>query len=137
MIKLAAILVAISSWVVVAANAHPNTVLICNHLTTGTALSASVLPNGLYSERYDTNGDGVLDLETLSAVTSVEIRGFKDVAVQHRPFPIFYIEDTDYDGTPDRIMVDKGVGGRCEDIVLYEDLHKLQGRSDVQKEGAL
>ena len=71
--------------------------------------------NGLYVEHYDTNGDGKTDIETLSQTDRS--------SEHHRENPVFWIVDTDLDGSPDAIYIDKKGLGVCTDIVLYEDLN--------------
>ena len=71
--------------------------------------------NGLYAEYYDTNGDGKYDVITLSSTNLTN--------TTHRVNPVFWIVDTDFDGTPDAVYIDKKGLGKCPDIVLYQDLN--------------
>ena len=73
--------------------------------------------NNLYVEHYDTNNDGKIDIETLSPVRGDALH------IEHLPNPTFWIVDKDLDGLPDVIYIDKGGLGKCDDIVLYEDLN--------------
>lgn len=101
------------------AMAHPTDLLLCGHLLRAQEISASLRSNGMYSERYDTNGDGVVDLETLSTV----LQTHKDGSVEHSRHPTFYVLDLDYNLSPDIVLADKGDGGKCDDIVTYQDLN--------------
>lgn len=80
---------------------------------------AIVVGTGLYAEHYDTNDDGEFDVVTLSH-TELGVNN-------HRSNPVFWIVDLDFDGTPDAIYIDKQGLGKCEDIVLYEDLNLAAG----------
>jgi len=73
---------------------------------------------GLYVEHYDTNGDGKFDVLVLSHMLT---------ATAHAKNPVFWIVDTDYDGEPDAVYIDKKGLGVCTDIVLYQDLHAIHG----------
>lgn len=86
-------------------------------------ISEEPLENGLYAERYDTNGDGKVDIIALSTIIATRKDGEDVVILTHAEHPTFYMVDLDYDDTPDVLYVDKGPGGRCEDIVLYRDFN--------------
>lgn len=81
---------------------------------------------GLYAEHYDTNGDGKFDIVALSQ-TDLADKG-------HRRNPVFWIVDLDLDGAPDAIYIDKVGKGRCEDIVLYEDLNAPTSNFDLPQD---
>ena len=78
-------------------------------------LDAIIEGTGLYAEHYDTNGDGKWDVIALSH-TDLGTKG-------HRTNPVFWLVDSDYDGIPDALYIDKQGLGNCKDIVLYEDLN--------------
>lgn len=75
---------------------------------------------GLLAETYDTNGDGKPDLMTMSHVQ--DTLDSNQATVKHSSKPVFYLVDHNLDGLPDAIYIDKVGQGRCQDIVLYEDL---------------
>lgn len=104
------------------AMAHPTDLLLCGHLLRAQEISASLRSNGMYSERYDTNGDGVVDLEILSVILATH----KDGSVEHSRHPTFYIRDVDYDHAADVVFIDKAGNGNCNDIVEYADLNAPQ-----------
>lgn len=93
-------------------------------------ISEEALANGLYAERYDTNNDGKFDIVTLSTILSAHREGDEAVVLTHAEHPTFYMVDLDYDDFPDVLYVDKGKGGRCEDIVLYRDFNRPQTPND-------
>jgi hypothetical protein len=64
-----------------------------------------VLENGLLGKSYDNNGDGKLDVLTLSH--------------SEESMPLFYIVDENKDGEPDKVFIDRF--GDCA-LVLYQDL---------------
>lgn len=74
--------------------------------------NGQLLSNGMYAEAYDSDGDGVVDIVTLSHM----------VGDKHDTHPVFYMVDLDKDGQPDQVFIDKVGKGKCSDIVLYEDL---------------
>jgi hypothetical protein len=118
--------------------AHPHDLLVCGRAVNATPISEDVLPNGLYAERYDTNGDGKADMVALSAVTGTVIhksKGGDTVEVQHAEHPTFYLVDRDFDTHPDVVLIDKGEGGKCADIVLYHDLNRPQTPNDEEVKG--
>lgn len=80
--------------------------------------------NGTISEAYDRNGDGKIDIEAISHILSVRKNTDSTLTFEHAPHPFMYAVDTDYDGEPDLVYVDKSGTGKCEDIVLYEDLNE-------------
>lgn len=107
--------------------AHPTTLMVCgDNIVTAREISASVRSNGLYSERYDTNADGVVDLETLSTVILTN----PDGTVEHAHHPTFYIRDLDYNHTPDVVLIDKTGEGICDEIAIYEDLREPRSSRD-------
>jgi hypothetical protein len=114
--------------------AHPENTLYCKLAKQAVMVSEEVLPNGLYVERYDTNKDGKPDIVTLSTVTSTKIHAEKNggdtVEVVHAEHPTFYLVDKDFDDVPDVVLIDKGAGGKCADIVLYHDLRRPQTPND-------
>lgn len=73
--------------------------------------------NGLIAEDYDTNGDGKPDVTAYSHPDGTK----------HKPHPVFWAVDLNYDGLYDFIYIDKKGLGKCTDIVLYEDLNKPTG----------
>lgn len=93
-------------------------------------ISEEPMENGLYAERYDTNGDGTFDIIALSTINAVHREGEEVVVLSHAEHPTFYMVDLDYDDSPDVLYVDKGKGGRCEDIVLYRDFRIPQTPND-------
>lgn len=86
-----------------------------------------VLPNGLLAEAYDRNGDGVHDIVALSVIKGTEVVD-GETRVLHDEHPMFYLVDLDMQRdaegklAPERVYIDKVGAGKCEDIVLYEDL---------------
>ena len=73
---------------------------------------------GLLAEFYDTNWDGRADIVTLSHTDL-------NLGIHwHHANPVFWVVDRNYDGKPDQVYVDRRGQGRCEDIVLYEDMLK-------------
>jgi hypothetical protein len=64
--------------------------------------------NGLLAESYDTDGDGKVNVTTLSHMP-------------HDAHPLFYLVDLDQDDTADQTWIDPIGEGKCSDIVLYED----------------
>lgn len=75
-----------------------------------------ILPNGLWIERYDTDGDGKADLITLSHVKGQALDKKGNLTVTHDPHPVFFLLKKKA-----AIYIDKNGLGKCEDIVLYED----------------
>jgi hypothetical protein len=83
-----------------------------------------VLPNGLFEEQYDTNGDSAADLTILSTISSTKIdKNAGTIEVEHTRIPVFWLLDTNYDGAPDVVYHDKAGEGKCSDIVVYKDLN--------------
>ena len=74
--------------------------------------------NGTFSEFYDTNGDGLRDIEAISYTHGLDADG----ALLHDTFPFIYIVDIDFDGRPDKSYVDVSGKGNCNDIRFYQDL---------------
>lgn len=123
--------------------AHPEVILKCDRNLKVDRVQLVqdpvVLDNGMISERYDRNGDGNVDIETLSIAVSDDAEynptdgAYKFV---HRRFPLFYVVDLDYDGQPDAVYIDQtaeGVNdpkGHCDNVVLYEDLSKMRTTED-------
>lgn len=56
--------------------------------------------NGTVAEGFDTNNDGKVDVVAFSASTGAADPEGRDVS--HKPVPIYYEVDTNYDGSPDR-----------------------------------
>ena len=75
--------------------------------------------NNTVSEYYDTNRDGLVDIETLSYITDYDSQG----ELVHDRFPFMWIVDIDFDAVPDKSYVDVGGHGRCDEIHFYQDLH--------------
>lgn len=108
------------------AMAHPHAILKCGKnikYAYAALINEGVDENGLYRERYDTNRDGKSDVAALSHVRYASKDG-DVVQYVHATDPIFYLVDLDFDGSVDRVYIDKGPGGNCDDIVLYEDWTK-------------
>lgn len=83
----------------------------------------TVLPNGMLVEHYDTNGDGKPDVDVLSSIDSTVLdRTKEELKVIHNEHPVFWIVDSDFDGQWDVAYIDRVGAGKCEDIVMYEDL---------------
>jgi hypothetical protein len=99
---------------------HDTQILKCGDVRQAKKLNEYVLPNGLLAEHYDTDGDDKKDVVALSSMTSMpSVNG----VVEHAAMPTFYIIDTDHDGQPDLVYVDKNGDGNCTSLYLYEDLN--------------
>jgi hypothetical protein len=72
--------------------------------------------NGLFAESYDTDGDGKVNVTTLSHPN----RG-KWGNDSHDAHPLFYLVDLDQDDYADQTWIDPIGEGKCSDIILYED----------------
>lgn len=95
--------------------------------------------NGTVSEGYDTNGDGLMDIEAVSHILQTKIdRERGEVHIDHHKYPFMYIIDIDQDHEPDRSYVDRGASGSCSDLHLYqEDLHGDQREPHPSGDGRL
>ncbi len=78
---------------------------------------------GLLFELYDRDGDGTADLGVMSHVRDVKATK-KGVMLKHDTTPLFYFVGEG----PDLVFIDKFGNGKCEDIVLYEDLRMPHDR---------
>lgn len=96
--------------------AHVELLKACGDLKSDKKLGEEILKNGLIAEAYDLSGDGKVDLVTYS----VPKHG------QHDSFPLFYEFDSDGDGNPDVLYIDKLGTGSCEGFDLYDDYNKSQ-----------
>lgn len=115
--------------------AHNDVILKCSNQKVATRLSDGVLPNGLFIERYDTNGDGRPDVLTLSHTTATKQLGGGKVEVEHTALPVFYVVDLDLDGEPDKIFVDTVGDGGCGAIAEYQDLTGPQTDDAIKRGG--
>lgn len=100
--------------------AHPHTVLLCGPQFQSTSARAVltrafITRTGLYAEEYDTDEDGVVDVQVLSVLDPQSPSG-------HSAFPLFYVIDQDHDHVPDVIYIDRAGLGLCADIVRYHEL---------------
>ena len=59
--------------------------------------------------QYDRNGDGRLD--------------YQERMPLRKPFPDKFWIDTDFNGEPDRVVIDVAGDGRCEDMRLLDPTH--------------
>lgn len=104
--------------------AHDAEILQCGnnlHVDHAKKIEEWVLQNGLLAEAYDRNDDGKADIVTLSVVTGHKEDG-ENVVIEHRPHPLFYEVDVDYDTVLDAVYIDRVGNGVCNDIVLYQDM---------------
>lgn len=116
--------------------AHDSEILQCSGnlpIKSVTFLYEEVNQNGTLSEYYDRNNDGKRDIEAVSHMDSVTLDS-GEVKVTHRPHPFLYIVDLDFDEDPDVVLVDKSGIGKCEDIVLYLDLHKPTAENNDERQ---
>jgi hypothetical protein len=94
-------------------------------------LSQAVHPSGLWTERYDTDGDKRADVIALSPITGYVYNWNKedkpDLGVDHAEHPVMYQIDLNNNGRADVTYVDKGGEGKCEDIQVYEVLEGAKG----------
>lgn len=88
-------------------------------------IGESILPNGLLMEQYDTNGNGKIDVVTLSTLQSTRLESGA-MKYEHSVHPVFYLFDNDEDQNTDSIYVDKKGDGNCSEIVLYHDFYAPQ-----------
>ena len=78
--------------------------------------------NRTISEWYDTNADGLADIEALSYITQITcLTPFEPCEYEHKDAPFRYHVDVDYDGFYDFAYIDKTGTGKCEDIVFEQD----------------
>lgn len=70
-------------------------------------MRSEFLQNGLEAHLYDTNGDGVFDVQILIPQGDTN------------RYPVLYMFDRDYDGDPDIQYVDKNRDGSCEGVEVY------------------
>ena len=120
------------------ATAHNAAILDCreNIVYTAADFLFGESDGTFWTEGYDTDGDGVMDVMAMSHMTGAAIVN-GEVVITHDPNPLFWMVDyelvetkggdTTYyyevrDGEPDTVYIDKKGLGVCTDIVLYEDL---------------
>lgn len=72
-----------------------------------TYMRSEFLQNGLIAHLYDTNRDGVFDVQILIPQGDLN------------RYPVLYMFDRDYDGDPDIEYVDKNRDGTCDRIEPY------------------
>lgn len=123
-------LLALAVWFLILCSfvfGHETQILNCGGFKKADKVGESVIENGMLAEAYDTDGDGKIDLETLSVVMGTDDKG-----LTHKSFPVFYWIDRNGDGKVDYVYIDKYGDGFCESIVLYSDLSKEQ-RPDTGK----
>lgn len=70
-------------------------------------MRSELLQNGLEAHLYDTNRDGVFDVQILIPQGDTN------------RYPVLYMFDRDYDGDPDIQYVDKNRDGSCEGVEVY------------------
>lgn len=124
------------------AEAHDTVIVACSNNKQVKLVNEIVLPNDLYAEFYDTNGDGKPDIQTLSAIHDKKLVNGA-VVIEHAKFPTFYV--VDLDGETDEkgnqhaelIYIDKGNAGLgvCSDVVLYMDLREPQTPNAAEPKG--
>jgi len=68
----------------------------------------------MWKEGYDTNGDGMTDVSTMSFFENGT----------HRANPVYWIVDRDHDGESDEVYIDLMGFGRCKDIKLLYNLRE-------------
>lgn len=129
-------LAVLTAWFVVLcvltfSHAHETQVLNCGGYEKAQKVAEGVIENGMLAEDYDTDGDGKIDLETLSTVTGTDDKG-----LIHTAFPVFYWVDRNQDGKVDTVWIDRNGDGFCESIVLYADLSR-EDRPDTKRKGGL
>lgn len=82
-------------------------------------IAETVNPNNTVSEWYDTNRDGLADIEAISYIDGYDENG----EMTHDPFPFMWLVDLNFDENPDKVYVDIGGHGRCDEIKFYQDLY--------------
>ena len=77
-----------------------------------------------WAEAYDTNGDGVKNVVTLSHITSLVMDPTNShvIGYKHNPNPLYWLVDLNYDNVPDKAYIDINGNGDCHDIKLYKNL---------------
>ena len=103
--------------------AHDDAIIRCDRnlkVDHVTKVGEEMFQNGLLDEHYDRNDDGVADIHVLSSITGTTT---DEGLVPHRPSPIIWQVDLDFDGQIDRAYIDIHGESRCEDIMLYLDYH--------------
>ena len=107
-------------------DAHPIMVDACFKGTAPTVKMGEVPhENGLLSELYDRNGDGKIDIETLTPIKGIEIGKDGQPVYVHDGHPLFFLVDTKMDKQEhDTVYVDRYGKGQCSGIVTYKDLTK-------------
>lgn len=119
---------------------HDGEILKCDwnkNISKVEKLAEHINPNGTLSEAYDRNGDGNVDIEAISHMLAAKQEN-GIVVIEHSEHPFLYVVDLDYDGQPDAVYVDKSGVGKCQDIVLYEDLTEPhQENVDEKAEGRI
>ena len=120
---------------------HETDILNCNrnlYVTQADKVSEWELQNGLFAEGYDRNSDGLADIVTFSHTRGPTSSG-DEPQVEHDPHPLFYIVDIDFDQLMDAVYIDVGGLGKCDEIILYEDLtipHGPQFKMTPEMRGA-
>jgi len=105
------------------AQAHPHLILTCEKYVKhhqAELLQEGVLPNGLYSEAYDTNQDKEVDVEAISVVESTEVVEGQ-LVYHHEPYPLFYVVDLNFDRWPELVVQDVVRDGNCENLRTLVD----------------
>lgn len=75
-----------------------------------------------WAEAYDTNGDGIRDVVTLSHVVRLDEKEDGTLHWYHDPRPVYWLVDRNYDNIPDEVYIDINGLGDCHDIKFYKDL---------------
>ncbi|MGH7231356.1 MAG: hypothetical protein ACREJU_08355 [Nitrospiraceae bacterium] len=75
---------------------------------------------GLLFREYDLDGDGRYDFMTARQIEKISQHVLSDNPTAEETPPLFYWVDLDFNAGYDRVWIDQGGQGRCDDIVLYE-----------------